>query len=293
MLAELLSRAPLLTDGALGTEFQARGLASGDLPDEWNLSRPQVVEEVIRSYVEAGSDIVLTATFRANRIVLAASGLADKLEAINRAGVAAAKRAAGDRARVFASVGPSGKLLMTGDVTDDELRAAFTEQSRILASAGADGIIFETMTDLDEAAIAVESARGLGVPVGCSMVFDSGRNKDRTMMGATPEQVAERLEAAGADIIGANCGTGIEPYINVCRRMRAATSRPLWIKPNAGLPQMEDGKAVYKTTPEEFAGRVPALVEAGASFIGGCCGTNPAFIRAARAALAGIASRTQ
>lgn len=292
MLTELLSRAPLLTDGALGTELQARGLAAGDLPDEWNLCRPEVVGEVIRSYVEAGSDIILTATFRANRIALAAAGLADKLELINRAGVAVAKRAAGDRARVFASAGPSGKLMMSGDVTEDELRAAFAEQAQVLAAAGAEAIMFETMTDLDEAVIAIESARGLGLPVGCSMVFDSGKNKDRTMMGATPEQVAERLEAAGADIIGANCGTGIEPYIAVCRRMRAATSRPLWIKPNAGLPQVENGKVVYKTAPEEFAARVPALVEAGASFVGGCCGTNPAFIRAARAALAGMARWT-
>ncbi len=286
MLAELLSRAPVITDGALGTELQARGLASGDLPDEWNLCRPEVVEEVIRSYVDAGSDVILTATFRANRIALSGKGLEDKLELINRAGVAVAKRAAGDRARVFGSVGPSGKLLMTGDVTEDELRAAFAEQARIVASAGVDAIMFETMTDLDEAVIAVEAARGFGVPVGASMVFDSGKNRDRTMMGATPEKVAERLEAAGADIIGANCGTGIDPYIEVCRRMHAATSRPVWIKPNAGLPQVDGGKVVYKTTPEEFAARVPALIEAGASFIGGCCGTNPAFIRAVRAAVA-------
>jgi len=286
MLTELLSRAPVITDGALGTELQARGLASGELPDEWNLYRPEVVEDVIRSYVNAGSDVILTATFRANRIALSAKGLEDKLELINRAGVAVAKRAAGDRARVFGSLGPSGKLLMTGDVTEDGLRSAFAEQARIVASAGVDAIMFETMTDLDEAVIAVESARGLGVPVGASMVFDSGKNKDRTMMGATPEKVAERLEAAGADIIGANCGTGIDPYIEVCRRMRAATSRPVWIKPNAGLPQVEGDRVVYRATPEEFAARVPALIEAGASFIGGCCGTNPAFIRAVRAAIA-------
>ncbi len=286
MLEELLARAPVLTDGALGTELQARGLPAGSLPDEWNLSHPDVVEDVIRNYVEAGSDVVLTVTFRANRIALAAHGLADRLEDINRAGVEIAKRAAAGRAVVFASLGPSGKLLMTGDVTADELRAAFAEQARVVADAGAGAIMIETMTDLEEAAIAVAAARETGLPVGCSMVFDSGKNKDRTMMGATPERVAAELGAAGADIIGANCGVGIETYIEVCRRLHAATSKPVWIKPNAGLPEVVDGRVVYRTTPEEFAARIPALIEAGASFVGGCCGTNPAFIRAAAGAVA-------
>ncbi len=286
MLDHLLSRTPILTDGALGTELQARGLAAGQLPDEWNLSHPEVVEDVIRRYVEAGSDVVLTVTFRANRVALASHGLADKVDVINRAGVEVAKRAAGGRALVFASLGPSGKLLMTGDVTEDELRAAFSEQARSVAAAGADAIMIETMTDLEEAVIAVTAARETGLPVGCSMVFDSGKNKDRTMMGATPERVAAQLEIAGADIIGANCGVGIDAYIEVCRRLHAATPRPVWIKPNAGLPEVADGKVVYRTTPGEFAAKVPALIEAEASFIGGCCGTNPDFIRSASAVIA-------
>ncbi len=283
LLEELLAAAPVITDGALGTELQARGLAAGELPDAWNLSHPEVVEEVIRGYAEAGSDIVLTVTFRANRITLASHGL--DVQAINRAGVEIAKRAAG-RAKVFGSMGPSGRLLLTGEVTEEQLRDAFAEQARALAGAGADGIMIETMTDLAEAAIAIAAARETGLPVGASMVFDTGKNKDRTMMGATPERVAAGLEAAGAGIIGANCGVGIASYVEVCRRLHAATSKPIWIKPNAGLPEMDGGKAVYRTTPAEFAAHVPALLEAGASFIGGCCGTNPEFIRAAVAAVA-------
>jgi len=127
--------------------------------------------------------------------------------------------------------------------------------------------------------LAVQAERATGLPVVACMVFDAGKNKDRTLMGATPEQVAAELTAAGADVIGANCGQGIAGYIPICRRLRAATDRPLWIKPNAGLPEVVDGRTVYRTTPEEFAAHIPALLEAGASFIGGCCGTTPDFIR--------------
>ncbi len=286
VLNDLLASAPVVADGALGTELQARGLAAGELPDEWNLSHPEVIQDVISAYVNAGSEVVLTATFRANRITLSGHGLESKVDEINRAGVQVARRAAAGRARVFASVGPTGKLLMMGDVSAEDMRSAFSEQGRALADAGADAILLETMTDLEEAKIAVAAAKETGLPVGCSMVFDSGKNKDRTMMGATPEVVAAELEAAGADFIGANCGIGIQGYIEVCRRLRAATKKPLWIKANAGLPEIEDGKAVYRTTPEEFASYIRALIDAGANFVGGCCGTNPAFIRATAAAVA-------
>jgi methionine synthase I (cobalamin-dependent) len=275
----------VLTDGALGTELQARGLAAGELPDAWNLSRPDVVEEVIRAYVDAGSDIVLTATFRANRLALAAQELDGKVVEINRAGVAIARRAAAGRARVFGSIGPSGKLLLMGDITEQQLEGAFSEQAEIMAQAGADAIVIETMSDLAEAAIAVRAAAASGLPVVASMVFDSGKNKDRTMMGATPERAAAQLEAAGAQAVGANCGVGIACYIDICRRLRAATGLPVWIKPNAGLPEMVDGRAVYRTSAEAFVAHVPALLSAGATYVGGCCGTTPDFIRAMRAVL--------
>jgi methionine synthase I (cobalamin-dependent) len=285
LLEELLARAPLITDGALGTQLQARGLETGECPDAWNLSHPDRVEEVARAYVEAGSDIILSNTFRANRLALAGYGLADKTDEINRAGIELARRAAAGRAKVFASLGPSGKMLVMGDVSEEELRTAFLEQVRALAKADADGIAIETMTDLAEAKLAVAAARDVGLPVVASMVFDSGKDKDRTITGVTPEQAARELTAQGAEVIGANCGLGIAGYVPICRRLRASTDRPIWIKPNAGLPEMVQGRVVYKTTPEEFASYVPALLEAGASFVGGCCGTGPEFVRAMKEAV--------
>jgi methionine synthase I (cobalamin-dependent) len=285
LIDDLVAAGPVLTDGAWGTQFQARGLAAGELPDAWNLTHPERVEAVARAYVEAGSRVILTNTFRANRLALAAYGLADRIAEINRAGVAISRRAAGGSAKVFASIGTTGKLLVTGETTEEELHAVFAEQVRALAESGADAILLETMTDLTEAAIAVRAARETGLPVVASMVFDSGKNKDRTMMGATPERAAAELVKAGADAVGANCGAGIAAYVPICERFRAATDRPIWIKPNAGLPELIDGRTIYRTSPEDFAAYVPALVRAGASFIGGCCGTDPEFIRATRAAL--------
>jgi methionine synthase I (cobalamin-dependent) len=197
------------------------------------------------------------------------------------------RSAAAGRARVFASIGPSGKLLMNGEVSPEDLRAAFAEQARALASAGADGLVVETMSDIEEAKLAVSAACETGLPVVGCMVFDSGKQKDRTMMGNTPEQAAQALTEAGADVVGANCGQGIAGFVAICRRLHAATDRPIWIKPNAGLPTVVDGRAQYNTTPEEFAGHLSELILAGAAFIGGCCGTRPDFIAAIRRTLAG------
>lgn len=287
LLEKLLAGGPVITDGAWGTQLQARGLGIGEFPDLWNLTNPGKVEEVARAYVEAGSQVILTNTFGANRVRLAETGRAAKAAAINRAGVEISKKAAAGRARVFASLGPSGKLLMTGEVAEDDLRAAFTEQAWALTQAGADAIVVETMSDLAEATLAVAAARETGLPVVACMVFDAGKDKDRTMMGSTPEQVAKALTQAGADVIGANCGQGIEGFIPIGQRLRAATDRPLWLKPNAGLPQLVDGRALYTTTPAEFVAHVPALVKLGVSFLGGCCGSSPEFIQAIARSLRG------
>jgi len=284
---DLMSQLPIITDGAWGTELQARGLGVGDFPDAWNLTHPEQVQAVALAYVQAGSKIILTNTFGANRPRLAGHDMANEATALNRAGVQISKAAAAGKALVFASVGPSGRMLLSGDVTPEELRAGFDEQCQALAAAGADGLVIETMGDLEEARIAVAAARATGLKTVACMVFDAGRDKDRTMMGNTPEQVAESLREAGADIIGANCGQGIAGYIPVCRRLRAAAGAPVWIKANAGLPVMVEGKVTYRTSPEEFVSHFPALLEAGAGFVGGCCGTNPAFIKALTAHLAG------
>jgi 5-methyltetrahydrofolate--homocysteine methyltransferase len=285
LLKSLLENSPVITDGAWGTELQKLGLPPGEHPDFWNLTHPDRVGEVASRYVEAGSTVILTNTFRSNRIALGAHGEGADPVALNAAGVRISRKAAAGRARVFASVGPSGKMLMSEEVTEAELAEAFAEQCHALAHAGADALLIETMSDLEETRIAARAARTTGLPVVVSMVFDSGRDKDRTMMGATPEQVAAALGESGVDAIGANCGLGIEGYIPVCARLRKATTLPLWIKPNAGMPEIVDGRIMYRTSPEEFGAGSRDLQQAGADFIGGCCGTTPDFIRAVSAAL--------
>jgi 5-methyltetrahydrofolate--homocysteine methyltransferase len=280
VIAQLLQDSPVVTDGAWGTQLQALGLSADECPDSWNITHPDQVREVARRYVEAGSRVILTNTFRSNRISLAGFGLEERTRTINRAGVEISRAAAGSAAKVFASIGPTGKMLMTGEVTPEDFRRVFEEQARALADAGADALLIETMTDLEEARLALAGAKATGLPVIVSMVFDSGRDKDRTMMGLTVEQVATELSAAGADVIGANCGLGIEGYLPIGKRLRAATPLPVWIKPNAGLPELIEGKIVYRITPGSFAAQALALRDAGVHFLGGCCGTTPDFIRA-------------
>jgi 5-methyltetrahydrofolate--homocysteine methyltransferase len=279
-IRELLAHGPVLTDGAWGTQLQARGLPTGAFPDAWNLSHPDEIIAIGRAYVDAGSRVILTNTFGANRLRLAESDLAQQIPDINRLGVALSRQATQDRARVFASIGPTGKLLVAGETNPEELRAAFEEQAHALATAQPDAIVVETMTDLDEACIAVSAARATQLPVVACMVFDSGPQHDRTMMGVTPEQAALALTQAGADVLGANCGQDIHSFLPVCQRLIEASHRPVWLKPNAGIPQLVEGQPLYQTQPADFARHALQLLKAGASFIGGCCGTRPDFIRA-------------
>jgi len=269
-------------DGGWGTQLQLRGLPMGEHPDLWNLTQPDKVREVAEAYIQAGCDIILTNTFGSNRFLLARHGAEDKVAELNRVGVRLSKEAAQKQnRRVFASMGPSGVMLMSGTVTPEELYAAFLEQAEAVAAEGPDGIVIETMSDPEEAVLAVKAARKVaeatGLPIAACMVFDTGKNKDRTMMGTTPEQAVELLTAAGADIVGANCGQGIDGFVPICRRMRAVTASPLWMKANAGLPEIIDGNTVYRQTPEHFAASAKELLEAGANFIGGCCGTTPEY----------------
>lgn len=282
ILSSFLTSGPVVIDGAWGTQLQERGLPVGETPDHWNLTQPSQVQEVARAYVEAGSRIILTNTFGANRIQLmhCDPSLGERVEEINRAGVRISQEAAGNEVRVFASIGPTGKLLFTGDIDLDLLHDVFTEQANALASEGADGLVIETMSDPDEAVVAVKAAKATGLPVVACMVYDSGSDLDRTMMGTTPEDAAETLANAGADVIGANCGQGIAGFIPICKRLKLSTGLPIWMKANAGTPEWVDGEAVYRMTPKEYAGHAHGLLAAGADFIGGCCGTSPKFIRA-------------
>jgi 5-methyltetrahydrofolate--homocysteine methyltransferase len=284
-LLQSLPSGPLVTDGAWGTQLQLAGLGPGQCPEEWNLSRPDRVERVARSYADAGSQVILTNTLGANRLQLCHQGLGDRVPEINRAAAQISLRAAADRALVFASIGPTGKLAALGEISEAELTDVFTQQSQALAEAGANALLLESFTDLDEIRPAITAAKATGLLVVASMVFDSGPAHDRTMMGKTPEEVAKALTAAGADVVGANCGRGIDGYVSVCQRMREVTDLPLWIKPNAGIPELVDGRTVYRTSPEQFAARVLDLVRAGARFVGGCCGTSPEFVTAINQAL--------
>ncbi|MDR1384432.1 MAG: homocysteine S-methyltransferase family protein [Planctomycetaceae bacterium] len=279
-ISSLLANGTVILDGGWGTQLQECGLEIGAHPDIWNLTAPEKVENVAKAYVNAGSQIILTNTFGSTKFTLTKHGYENKVAEINRAGVEISKRAAeGTAVKVFASIGPTGVMLVMGTVKPEELYDAFLEQAEAQAAGGADGIIVETMSDPAEAALAVKAAKTVGLPVAVSFVFDSGKAKDRTMMGATPEQVVTQMLDAGADIIGSNCGQGIDGFIPICQRIRAATTLPIWMKANAGLPEIVDGKTVYKQSPEVFAEKAVELVEAGANFVGGCCGTSPDFIR--------------
>jgi 5-methyltetrahydrofolate--homocysteine methyltransferase len=284
-LNELLAGGLMISDGAWGTQLQARGLSLGTTPDTWNLTHAEQVESVARAYAEAGSQVILTNTFRANAVAMPDTSEAD-LDAINRAGVALSKRGAGKQVQVFASIGPTGKILMSGEVSAEQVTAAFAAQANSLAAAGAGALLIETMSDVEEARLAVEAARRTGLPVIASFAFDSGKNKDRTMMGATPEAVAAAMVEAGADAVGANCGVGVELSVPICARLHAACDLPVWMKPNAGLPTVEGTTIHYATSADYFASYFAALADAGASFVGACCGSTPDFVRALVAARA-------
>lgn len=278
LIEALIKEGPVVTDGSWGTQLQRRGLIRGESPDSWNISHPERVAEVANAYVETGSRIILTNTFQASRLALERYGLDDRTREINMRGVEISRTAAAGRAKVFASIGPCGKLLVTGDTTETELADTFGEQASAVAEAGADGIVVETMIDVAEAGIAAAAAKKTGLPVVASVVFDAGPQKNMTMMGNSIEEAVEVLSAVGADVIGANCGQGIEAFEPICSRMRRLTDLPIWMKPNAGMPEIVDEQTIFKTTAAEFGSCVPGLLSAGADFIGACCGSDETFI---------------
>lgn len=286
LIEKLVQQGPVVTDGSWGTQLQRRGLSRGESPDSWNLNHPELVAEVAEAYVSTGSDIILTNTFQASRMTLDRYGLGGKATDINMRGVEISKTAAGDRALVFASIGPCGKMLVTGDTTETELNDVFGEQAAALADAGADGIVVETMIDVAEARIAAVAAKQTGLPVVASIVFDAGKDKNMTMMGNSIDEAVEVLSAAGVDVIGANCGQGIEAFTPICERMRQLTDLPIWMKPNAGMPEIVDEQTIFRTTAAEFGTYVPGLLKGGANFVGACCGSDETFIAEIRNILA-------
>jgi 5-methyltetrahydrofolate--homocysteine methyltransferase len=286
-IKDVTSSSCWVADGGWGTEFQKIGLEPRSSADHWNLFHPEKVSRVARSYVDAGANIILTNTFGGNRFVLARHNLEDRLEEVNRRGAEISREAAGDRALVFGSMGPSGKLLQTGEVTEEAAFDSYQRQAEALWRGGVDALLIETMTDVEEMKIAARAARATTpLPVVLSMSFDSGKEKTQTLMGVSPEQAVVEMEEAGAWMVGANCGLGPELYVRVCSRMRAVTSRPVWVKANAGIPQMVGTQIVYPQSPDAFAAFALQLREAGANVIGGCCGTGPDHIKKLVALLA-------
>jgi len=281
------SRKLRVSDGAWGTELQALGLPAGAAPERWNTDKPDAVEAVARSYVEAGSDVILTNTFGANRFVLRRHEAGDRSAELTERGVAISRKAAGQAAKVFASMGPTGNIVMMDDVPADEIIAEFAALGAAAARGGADAVVLETFNELAEIELALRGLMQDGeLPVICSMTFDSGPDKTATTFGTRPDDLARMAEAGGAAGVGANCGIGPDNYVRIAELLRSATALPVWIKANAGLPQLgPGGKTTFPMGPEEFAGFVPALAAAGANFIGGCCGTTPRHIRLVRAAV--------
>ncbi len=279
----------LVSDGGWGSFLVAKGLQPGQCPELWNLENPDAVRDIARMYADAGALIVLTNSFGGTRYKLEPYGLAEQVTAINTAAAQLSQEGTGDDAFVLASMGPTGKILMMGEVTEEDVYEAFKEQALALAAGGADAITVETMTALDEAALAVRAVKEhTTLPVAASFTFDvKTADGYRTMMGVSPEQMAEAMLAAGADMLGTNCSLGSDEMVAVVAALHAAApDTPLIAHPNAGQPvQQDDGSVMYPETPEYMAANVPALIDAGASVIGGCCGTGPEHIRAIRAAV--------
>lgn len=279
---------PLCTDGAWGTELLKLGGDPDEVKDLWNLSAPDRVLQVARAYVEAGANIILTNTFSANRVILEPHGAADRAAEVTRAGAELSRRAAAGKAYVFGSIGPTGKMVSIGDLSVHDAESVFEEQAVALAEGGVDAIVIETQADVKEAGAALRAClRATSLPVGVSFTFDSGKDKTRTMMGVTVSAAHELARSEGASFVGANCGVGIESYVNVARLFaECGDELPIWIKGNAGAPELgPDGKPTYRATPEVFANAVKPLLDAGVRFIGGCCGSTPEHIRALRIAL--------
>ena len=275
----LLNNGPVILDGATGSNLRASGMPVGVCTEQWVLEHPEVLQNLQRAYVEAGSQIVYAPSFSANRLSLSMYGLEDQLEQMNRALVQLSRDAVGGRAYVAGDMATCGKPVdVEGGVSYDALIEVYREQAQLLVDAGVDLIGLETMMGVTECSAAIEAIRSVcDLPVMCTLTLDA---VGAAYFDGDAELAAQTLPALGADAIGVNCGQGPELYVSVIQRMRSHTDLPLIAKPNAGLPVIQsDGSAVYGMSPGKFAREMEKLKKAGASILGGCCGTTPEHIR--------------
>jgi 5-methyltetrahydrofolate--homocysteine methyltransferase len=275
----------ILADGAMGTMLLERGVKPGDCPERINIDNPALLEEISRKYHAAGAEIVQTNTFGGSPLQLSRHGLDSRMEEINARGVAAARRAVSDAGYVAASFGPSGRVLEPyGDTSQEMVYEAFRKQAAVLVAEGVDLVCVETMIDVTEAVLAVRAIRSVStsITVAATMTFEQTARGFFTIMGTDIPGAAEALCAAGADIVGANCGNGIAAMAAIAQEFRACTAAPVAVRANAGLPGISNGKPVYPETPDFMAGQSRAIIAFGVKIIGGCCGTTPEHTAALR-----------
>jgi len=281
-ISDIVSAGKLLTsDGAWGTYLFKKGLVSGDCPEEWNLTHYDDVLNIAKSYVIAGSDIISTNSFGSNIFKLTQYNLQNKLSEICGTSAEISRKAAGVDKLVMASLGPTGKFLIMGDVTSEDLYNSFKQQAIAFEKGGADAVCIETFYAFDEAELAIAAVKeNTALEVICTFTFDKTDYGFKTLMGVTPQQMTESLIVCGVDIIGANCGSGFEDMLKIVKNIREVSTRiPVIVQANAGLPVFENGELVYSETPEKIKEIIPRLIDAGANIIGGCCGTTPEHIK--------------
>ena len=272
----------LISDGAWGTSLQAKGLAPGSCPELWNVENRKAVFEIAKSYVDVGCDIIETNSFGGSSIKLASYDLSDRAFELNYQATAISREAAGSEINVLGSIGPTGIILMMGEISKDQLYDSFAEQASALVKGGADAILIETMTDLEEALIGVKATKeNTSAVIICSFTFEKTiKNEFRTIMGFSPSEVAPVIIEAGVSVIGINCGSGIDGMADIVKEFRKTNKDiPIIVQANAGIPILRGMETVYPETPDEMASKVPELIDAGANIIGGCCGTTSEHIR--------------
>ncbi|MFC1561942.1 homocysteine S-methyltransferase family protein [candidate division KSB1 bacterium] len=294
-LDRLSKKEIIISDGAFGTMLMERGLQPGTSPELFGFTHPEILKDITQRYLDAGAEIIHSNTFGASPVKLADYGLENKTEEINSAAVSVVRQVVRDRGFIAASCGPSGKILKPyGDADPEILFAGFTRQIESLIDSGVDIITIETMTDLKEAEIAIRAAKSVSplTPVVATMTFEKIPRGFYTIMGVEIKEAAESLIEAGADVIGSNCGNGIEIMIEIAREFTRNTSVPVIIQSNAGMPRLQSGILTYPETPEFFGEKTYDLISAGVSVIGGCCGTTPDHISAIKKAVVSHRGRT-